>query len=107
MVEALKRSLERLEPPSCANCHIEMIWYRAVRAAPERDEIVHYFQCPNCNRVEEVRGKMRSGNGKGAPPKLARPAIGLRATAARARVIAAVSVQRALGSRSARSFRNF
>lgn len=74
MVESLKRSVERLQPPGCIHCRIKMVWYRSVRAA-ELDEIIHYFQCVNCNRIVEVTTKMRSDeNGKGSPPKLARPA---------------------------------
>jgi hypothetical protein len=74
MVESLKRSIERLQPPGCIHCRIKMVWYRSVRAA-ELDEIIHYFQCVNCNRIVEVTTKMRSDeNGKGSPPKRARPA---------------------------------
>ena len=75
MVDSLKRSVERLQPPGCIHCRIKMVWYRSVRAA-ERDEIIHYFQCVNCNRLQEITTKMSAGtngNGKGDPPKSARP----------------------------------
>lgn len=66
MVESLKRSVARLEPPICPHCNVEMIWYRSIRASAELDRIVHYFQCGNCNRIEEKSSKIEpEGNGKG------------------------------------------
>jgi hypothetical protein len=73
MVESLKRSIAGLQPPICTHCDVKMVWYRSIRAAAEADEIVHYFQCANCNRIGEVKTKLkRDGNGHGPPPAKAR-----------------------------------
>jgi len=73
MVESLKRSVQRLAPPACVDCHIEMIWYRAARSHDDPQLIRHYFQCPNCNRVSEAKTKMpKNGDGDKQPPQPAK-----------------------------------
>jgi hypothetical protein len=72
MVESLKRSVARLEPPICQHCNLTMIWYRSIRAS-EHDRIIHYFQCANCNRIEEKSSKIKiEGNGDGPPSSASR-----------------------------------
>jgi len=54
-----------------------MIWYRSVRAAAEHDRIIHYFQCGNCNRIEEKTTKIPSnGDGEAPPAASTRPRRG-------------------------------
>jgi hypothetical protein len=69
MVESLKRSVEHLEPPSCAGCHVTMRWYHSVLVQPHV-EIAHFFQCANCNRITEVRTEAHAESGSAPPPKL-------------------------------------
>ena len=76
MVDFLRQSVERLEPPTCSSCNIKMIWYRSIRPTAQQnlEQIVHYFQCPSCNGVAEVTTRL-SGDGNGhEPPRLAVPA---------------------------------
>ncbi len=72
MVEFLRRSVAQLQPPTCVSCHIEMAWYRSLRPPGEPEMIAHFFQCPSCNRIAEVKTKMRT-NGNGKPTQTARP----------------------------------
>jgi hypothetical protein len=79
MVDSLKRSVEGLEAPTCPNCHLDMQWYRSSLIAAEarggEEWIAHYFQCPNCKLIEEVRTPRTSAAGDTGPPrKLSRPA---------------------------------
>ena len=53
MVEALRRSVRRLEPPTCPTCDVPMRWYRAERRSPET--ISHYFNCDGCSKIAEVK----------------------------------------------------
>ena len=53
MVESLKRSVRRLEPPTCPTCDVPMLWYRAERRKPET--ISHYFSCQGCSKIGEVK----------------------------------------------------
>jgi hypothetical protein len=73
MVDRLKRSLNELEPPGCPNCHLEMIWYRSelVQSAPVT--IDHFFQCPNCDRIQSIQGLGASGNEENPPKRLSHP----------------------------------
>ncbi len=69
MVESLKRSVSGLEPPICTHCDVQMVWYRSIRTSAESDDIVHYFQCANCNRIGEIKTKLsEQGNGQAPPP---------------------------------------
>jgi hypothetical protein len=75
MVDFLKRSIERLEAPTCSHCNLRMAWLRSIRVPEGKDLITHCFQCDNCNGIEEVRAKVRaSGATVILPPrKLSRP----------------------------------
>ena len=68
MVEFLRRSVEGLEPPDCVACHTPMAWYRSLRPPGETELIVHYFQCPNCNRIAEIRTRVPAADGNGKTP---------------------------------------
>lgn len=56
MVDLLRRSVGRREPPICPHCHVPMSWYRSMppRGQPGSGTVVHYFQCPNCNGIAEI-----------------------------------------------------
>ncbi len=73
MVELLKRSVAGLEPPICPHCDVKMVWYRSIRASADSDDIVHYFQCANCDRIGEIKSNLsEQGNGQAPPPKSAK-----------------------------------
>lgn len=71
-MEFLKRSLDEIEPPTCPNCHIEMKWYRSVKVAEAPLTIDHFFMCPHCSRVSEMRSIVRAQS-SGPPSKLSAP----------------------------------
>lgn len=51
MVDRLRRSLEELEPPVCAQCELEMKWYRSEIQRAELDLVDHHFFCVSCGNV--------------------------------------------------------
>ena len=57
-MDRLKRSLDELETPICANCDMEMRWTRSALEAG--DMIHHLFFCPCCQRTGESRSKVRT-----------------------------------------------
>ena len=65
MADQLQQSLRDVEPAHCPDCRTEMLRYRSIPmndTAPQT--VAHFFQCPNCNRLEEKtdeRGNHRSG----------------------------------------------
>jgi hypothetical protein len=70
MVEALKRSVDGLEPPTCPGCDLPMLWYRAERRQPEL--ISHYFHCSACSKVGEVKTSFRTRKPLDEPPRFFR-----------------------------------
>src|SRR3569833_1686209 len=60
LVERLKQSVERLEAPDCPDCHISMEWYRSVLLQTMPATIGHFFMCPNCNRLREIRTRLNT-----------------------------------------------
>src|SRR3954469_856290 len=70
MVDFLKRSIERLEAPTCVHCNLTMAWLRSTRAAEGKEFINHFFQCSNCNGIQEVRARVRAtGENVILPPR--------------------------------------
>jgi hypothetical protein len=70
MVDFLKRSIERLEAPTCVHCNLTMAWLRSTRAAEGKEFINHFFQCSNCNGIQEVRARVRTtGENVILPPR--------------------------------------
>lgn len=80
MVDRLRRSLDELEPPICAKCHIEMEWYRSVMVKPAPLTIDHFFSCPNCKRIREAR-QVLSRDAVTPPGKLSAPVSRFRCAA--------------------------
>jgi len=72
MVDDLRKSVEDLEPPTCEKCHVEMTWYHSQRLLAQPSFISHYFQCPSCKRVKELKTEMKRG-GEQKPPRLSAP----------------------------------
>ena len=76
MVDRLKQSVENLESPTCADCHVAMKWYRSVLTQEaEPQTIVHYFHCPNCSRLQEQTTLLVHGQAID-PTKLSMPRRG-------------------------------
>ena len=74
MVERLRQSVEHLEPPSCATCHLSMRWYRStLMSAAVPPSVSHFFQCPNCHRVRETKTPVQPGDQAVDPKKLSKP----------------------------------
>jgi len=73
MVEHLRQSIEDLEPPVCDACQLETKWYRSHRMQAAPDLIAHFFSCPACGRIKEVKTKMHGQSGKDKAPKLSAP----------------------------------
>ena len=68
MVDFLKRSVRDLEAPECSDCGTQMLWFRSMRMSMKEEAITHVFQCPNCNRLIEVKNKKNNnGNPKNGP----------------------------------------
>ena len=74
MVDRLRRSLEDLEPPTCEDCHVEMAWYHSVLVSAHT--VAHFFQCPNCSRMREMRSTVCGGSQAPGPTKLSRSRCG-------------------------------
>jgi DNA-directed RNA polymerase subunit M/transcription elongation factor TFIIS len=73
MVEFLKRSVQRLKPPTCDLCHEPMVWFNSVRTQGTTDMISHFFMCSHCHNVKEVTAKQETrGNNDKPPPSGAR-----------------------------------
>jgi hypothetical protein len=68
MVERLRNSVEHLEPPTCANCHVDMLWVHSLLLPGHPETIGHFFQCPNCNSVGEVRSPVAADEHRPTPP---------------------------------------
>jgi hypothetical protein len=60
MVEFLKRSVQRLKPPTCDLCHEPMVWFNSVRTQGTTDMISHFFMCSHCHNVKEVDSETRN-----------------------------------------------
>jgi hypothetical protein len=73
MVDDLRKSVEDLEPPTCEKCHVEMKWYHSQRLLAQPNLISHYFQCPSCKRVKELRTETKGGGSEQKPAKLSAP----------------------------------
>ena len=58
MVDRIRRAFDKLEPPVCPTCHIEMKWTRSTMVT--QDTINHLFQCPNCSRIGEATSKIEA-----------------------------------------------
>lgn len=55
MVDRLRDSLAGLDPPTCANCRIEMKWYMSrLEHRASCAVIVHSFACAACGGVRET-----------------------------------------------------
>jgi ssDNA-binding Zn-finger/Zn-ribbon topoisomerase 1 len=72
MVDFLKRSVENLEAPSCPDCSTQMMWYRSMRMSMKELTITHVFQCPDCNRLAEVKSTQKRAK-NGTPRKAMLP----------------------------------
>jgi hypothetical protein len=72
MVDRLRSAAEHLEAPTCADCHIEMRWYRSeLLADGPLPVIAHLFVCPHCKRAAQADTIFK---GVPAPPdKLSAP----------------------------------
>jgi hypothetical protein len=72
MVDRLRSAAEQLEAPTCADCHIEMRWYRSELLADAPHPIIaHLFVCPHCKRAAQADTIFK---GTAAPPdKLSAP----------------------------------
>lgn len=74
MVDRLRRSSNKVEPPVCADCNLEMTWFQSMLVAEDQAAIAHLFSCPNCGRVTETRSVI-SDNGFPLQKLCARPSV--------------------------------
>jgi hypothetical protein len=75
MVERLRQSVEELEPPVCADCSVEMEWYRSILVSgSEPLTVAHFFQCPNCSRLQEIKKPVRTIRQAIGGTRLSKPA---------------------------------
>jgi hypothetical protein len=60
MADSLQKSVPGVETPRCPNCRIRMMRYRSIVVSEIVPQTVaHFFQCANCNRVEERQTRVR------------------------------------------------
>jgi DNA-directed RNA polymerase subunit M/transcription elongation factor TFIIS len=56
MADRGTQSTQVSETMHCPDCHSKMNWYRSMQVGDEAPATVtHFFQCPDCNRVQEKR----------------------------------------------------
>jgi hypothetical protein len=51
---------QRIVPPLCPHCDINMKWYRSKQAKQSAKIIENLFSCPNCNRIARVASWCRA-----------------------------------------------
>jgi len=51
---------QRIVPPLCPHCHINMRWYRSKQAKQNAKIIEHQFSCSSCNRTALVASWRRT-----------------------------------------------
>src|SRR5262249_51232135 len=54
---------QRIVPPLCPHCDINMKWYRSKQAKQSAKIIENLFSCPNCNRIVRVASWCRAATG--------------------------------------------
>jgi len=52
---------QRIVPPLCPHCHINMRWYRSKQAKQNAKIIEHQFSCSSCDRTALVSRLMQVG----------------------------------------------
>jgi hypothetical protein len=77
MVDRLKKSLDELTVPECANCRIEMKWYRSEMDSGSGEVVRHFFYCGSCGGFAEKRSAVARSDEVPPRGKLSLP--GLRA----------------------------
>lgn len=71
MVEALRISVERLEPLECPACQTAMVWYRAEKQ--DADTISHYFVCERCGKIGIAKTCIHTKRRLSVPPHFLHP----------------------------------
>jgi len=61
MIESFDRRPRGLKVPMCSRCAEPMVWYRSTRSETNPDMIAHYFQCPKCSEIREIKSKPVQG----------------------------------------------
>src|SRR5215471_9419925 len=51
---------QRIVPPLCPHCDINMKWYRSKQAKQSAKIVENLFSCPNCNRIARVASWCRA-----------------------------------------------
>jgi hypothetical protein len=79
MGERLRQSRDALKPPTCPDCSVPMSGYHSIFVSVANpSDFAHFFQCPQCNRIQEARSLADPSRVSG-PSKLA-PIVPSRAT---------------------------
>jgi hypothetical protein len=77
MVDRFKKSFEKLQPPVCLRCKIDMTWYRSEIRPLSTDLVDHHFHCVSCGTTQIVLTNMK-GETPGESGFLSKPFVASR-----------------------------